>query len=125
MKLLASLKSKGLLILCIVLGTLFVATYISGKDDRDELQQTRDKLLQHVTLNKSLSDENLRLTKEVKERPKEYIPLTKEMMSEVCKGSTKQELIKQLPSTKKEVVDDKTTVDIDDRLPADLIKLLQ
>lgn len=124
MGIVTTLKNKALLITFVVLTSLLIATYMSGKSDREELKLTSEKLLEHVTLNKRLSDENLRLVKELKEKPPEYITLTKEVMKEVCNGVVKQTLINSLPSKKGNVNEEKV-VDIDDRLPDDLIRLLK
>ncbi len=124
MGIVTTLKNKALLIAFVVLTSLLIVTYMSGKSDREELKLTSEKLLEHVTLNKRLSDENLRLVKELKEKPPEYITLTKEVMKEVCNGVVKQTLINSLPSKKGNVNEEKV-VDIDDRLPDDLIRLLK
>jgi hypothetical protein len=124
---LATLKSKGLSILCIVLATLLTASYLSGKADRVKLTATQGKLLAHVQLNKRLSDQNLELAEEIKTKPAEYITITKEVSKEVCTGVVKQQLINAIPS-KKGVNNGTTaqnTADIDDRLPDNLLKLLK
>ena len=127
MNLFAILKSKLQLIACIVLATLLAASYLSNKSDQDELIDLREKVIEHVKLNKSLSEQNLSLAKELREKPKEYITITKDVDKEVCNGAVNKALINSLPS-KKGVVNEENvthTADIDDRLPADLIKLLK
>lgn len=124
MKILAMLKSKALLILCIVLATLFAASFISSKADRRELVIAQTKLIEHVSLNKRLSDENLKLAQEIERQPAKYIPVVKEVFKEVCTGMVVQEKINSLPSMR-EKVNEENTADIDDRLPADLIQLLK
>lgn len=119
----ATLKSKGLTLLCIVLATLLTVSYLSGKADRSELTSVQGKLLEHVQLNKRLSDQNLELAEEIKNKPAEYITIVKEVEKQVCNGIVKQQLINSLPS-KKEVTSE-NTANIDDRLPSDLIKLLK
>ena len=124
---LTTLKSKGLSILCIVLVTLLSVSYMSGKSDREALDIAQGKLLEHVTLNKRLSEQNLELANQIKNKPKEYIPIVKEVDKEVCNGVVKQQAINALLS-KKETVNEATkqnTADIDDRLPTDLLKLLK
>lgn len=126
MNLIATLKSKGLSILAIVLATLLTFTYYTGKGDREELEQAQGKLLEHVQLNERLSKQNLELVEELRTKPIEYITITKDVTKEVCNGLVKQEAINNLP--KKEVKDEQTqqaVADIDDRLPTDLIKLLK
>lgn len=125
---LAALKSKGLSILCIVLATLLTASVISGKYDREARDTAQGKLLEHVTLNKRLSEQNLELANDIKNKPKEYITIVKEVGKEVCNGVVKQQAINALLSSKKETVNEATkqnTADIDDRLPTDLLKLLK
>ncbi|MNC18471.1 hypothetical protein D3C75_663720 [compost metagenome] len=119
----ATLKSKGLTLLSIVLATLLTVSYLSGKADREQLTTTQGKLLEHVQLNKRLSDQNLELAEEIKNKPAEYITIVKEVEKQVCNGIVKQQLINSLPS-KKEVTSEHTA-NIDDRLPSDLIKLLK
>lgn len=121
---LATIKSKALNILCIVLTTLLIASYMSGKADREELSSVSEKLVKHVQLNERLSSQNLALVEEIKNKPTEYITITKEVDKEVCNGVVKQNMINSLPS-KKEVVNEETTADIDDRLPDNLLKLLK
>lgn len=126
-QILAGLKSKGLSILCIVLVTLLTASYLSGKSVREELKGVSEKLVEHVQLNKRLSDQNLELAEEIRTRPTEYITITKEVDRNICNGVVQQELINSLPSTKKGAIDEKKqdVANIDDRLPTDLIKLLK
>lgn len=126
MSLLSAIKSKGLTILCIILITLLSTTYISLNNSNAKLKVSEDKLLQHVKLNKSLSDQNLSLLEEIKNKPKEFITVTKEVSKEVCNGLVKETLINSLP--KKGSVSNEpyetNTADIDDNLPTNLIKLL-
>jgi hypothetical protein len=127
MNLIAAIKSKGLTLLVIILMTLLSVSYMSGKSDREALDAAQDKLLTHVTLNKRLSEQNLELAEELKNKPKEYITITKEVSKEVCNGFVKQQVINSLPSKKGVVNEDakQNVADIDDRLPTDLIKLLK
>lgn len=124
MNLLAMIKSKGYFILCVILATLLTASIVTSKVDRDDLKLANEKLLEHVQLNKKLSEQNLELAKEIRDKPVEYITITKEVERKVCDGKVKQELINSLP--RKEVINEKQdVVDIDARLPDDLIKLLK
>lgn len=115
------------MIVLIVLLTLLSASYLSGKSDREKLEGVSEKLLEHVKLNKSLSDQNLALAEEIKNKPKEYITIVKEVDKEVCNGIVKQQMINSLKSKKETVneTDVQNTADIDDRLPTDLIQLLK
>lgn len=122
---LATVKSKILSILCILLFTTSGVFYWSGKSDRDELKEVREKLVQHVELNESLSRQNLALAEELKTKPIEYITITKEVEKEVCEGRIAQEKIKALQTKRKEGVNEEVTADIDDRLPDELIRLLK
>lgn len=121
--LLAAIKSKGLTILCIILLTLLTTTYLSDQESRKELDTAQAALIKHVELNKRLSDENLQLAKDLEASSKQ-IPVVKNVMTEVCNGVVKEKLIESLPS-RKEKVNEEKTVDIDDRLPTDLIQLLK
>lgn len=126
MNLLATLKTKGLSILVVVLTTLCISLFVTGKLDRNELDDVKGKLLEHVTLNERLSKQNLELAEQIRNKPKEYIPVVKDVIKEVCNGKVKQSLIENLPRKEVSNVENtQTTADIDDRLPADLIKLLQ
>lgn len=122
--LLATLKSKGLAILCIILLTLLTTTYLSDKHNREELVIAQAALIRHVDMNKRLSDENLALVKELRDAPDKQLPIVKEVMVEICNGAINEKLIESLPS-KKEKVNEEKTADIDDRLPTDLIQLLK
>lgn len=122
--LLATLKSKGLTILCIILLTLLTTTYLSDKHNREELVIAQEALIRHVDMNKRLSDENLALAKELRDAPDKQLPIVKEVMVEICNGAINGKLIESLPS-KKEKVNEEKTADIDDRLPTDLIQLLK
>lgn len=124
MNLIATVKSKLLSILCIILFTTTGLVYWSGNNDRKELKEVSDKLVHHVELNETLSRQNLELAEEIRTKPIAYITITKEVESEICKGRVSETMINTLPSKRKEGVDEKVTVDIDDRLPSDLIKLL-
>lgn len=128
MNIFAILKSKIQLIILVFLLTLLSVSYISGKSDREQLTTLNEKLLEHVKLNKSLSDQNLAMAEEIKNKPKEYIVITKEIEKEICNGIVRNQLIDSLPTRQKETVNEedlRNTVDIDDRLPSNLIKLLK
>lgn len=120
----ALLKSNLQNILCVVLATLLTVAYVSGKSDREELQKVSQKLTEHVQLNERLSTQNRELAKELIEKPVAYVEVVKEVQTEICNGKVKQAAIESLPSKKKELGNVETTVDIDDRLPDDLIRLL-
>lgn len=119
------IKSKVQTLLCIILATLLTVSYLGGRTDREELKQVSGKLTEHVLLNERLSEQNLSLAQELKSKPVEYITITKDVEKEVCNGRIKQELITALPSKKDDHNAKTTTADIDDRLPADLLKLLK
>ena len=129
MDLIATIKSKGLSILCIILVTLLTVSVLSYNSNKKELENTQGQLLKHVQLNESLSKQNLDLAEEIKNKPKEYITITKEADKKLCDGLLIQQSINSLPSkTKKEAVNENNVqniADIDDRLPTDLIKLLK
>lgn len=118
------LKSNLKNILCIVLATLLTVSYVTGKSDRTALDMANKKLTEHVQLNERLSSQNRDMAQELKDKPVAYIEVVKEVQTEICNGKIKQAAIEALPSKKKEVGNVQTTVDIDDRLPDDLIRLL-
>lgn len=118
------LKSNLKNILCIVLATLLTVSYVTGKSDLTALDMANKKLTEHVQLNERLSSQNRDMAQELKDKPVAYIEVVKEVQTEICNGKIKQAAIEALPSKKKEVGNVQTTVDIDDRLPDDLIRLL-
>lgn len=125
MKILATLKSKALHVLIVILMTLLAATYI----DRNIISNDRDvtkKSLTELTLKyERISSENEKLAKEIKETGNNTVVITKEVTVEVCNAKVKQEAIKSLPTNKREVTNEKATAGIDDNLPDDLKRLLQ
>ncbi|WCO82110.1 hypothetical protein vBPpSSYP_128 [Pseudomonas phage vB_PpS_SYP] len=125
MKILATLKSKALHVLIVILMTLLAATYI----DRNIISNDRDvtkKSLTELTLKyERISSENEKLAKEIKEAGNNSVVITKEVTVEVCNAKVKQEAIKSLPTNKREVTNEKATAGIDDSLPDDLKRLLQ
>ena len=129
MNLISTIKSKGLSILCVILATLLTVSILSYNSNKKELINVQSQLLKHVQLNERLSEQNLSLAEEIKNKPKEYITITKEADKKLCDGLLVQHSINSLPSkVKKEAVNEnnvQNTADIDDRLPADLIQLLK
>lgn len=120
----ALIKSKLLGFICVVLITALSISYIAGRNDRMELTVLREKVIEHVALNEKLSAQNVTLLKEIKEKPTQYITVTKEVGKEVCNGAVTQAQIDAIPSNKEMVDDEKNTADIDAKLPTNLIKLL-
>lgn len=129
MNLIALIKSKGLSFLCIILATLLTVSVLAYSSNKTELTNVQSQLLNHVQLNERLSKQNLEFAEEIKNRPKEYITITKEADKKLCDGLLIQQSINSLPSKiKKEAVNEnnvQNTADIDDRLPTDLIQLLK
>jgi len=125
MKILATLKSKALHVLIVILMTLLAATYI----DRNIISNDRDvtkKTLTELTLKyERISSENEKLAKEIKETGNNSVVITKEVTVEVCNAKVTQEAIKSLPTNKREVTNEKATAGIDDSLPDDLKRLLK
>ena len=126
------LLSNPLILTCIVLTTLLGgSTYLLSSERKlnTELQQSNIVLKQ---ANTSLANTIAELDKELKERPKEYIEVTKEVYTELCLGEILGESILKLPKpqakSKEEigVKDEKQEyVDVDSKLPPDLVRLLQ
>lgn len=121
---LTTLKSKAQTAMCVILATLLVTCYLTHRGDSEELTRLSEKLTEHVQLNSRLSEQNLELAKEIKTKPAEYITLVKEVDREVCNGIVKQNLIDSIPSERGSG-NEKTTADVDDRLPSSLLKLLK
>lgn len=128
-QLFATLKNNMALVICVILATLLLTSVVSGKSKSKELDALEIVYNEQVVLNQRLSETNKKLMDEIKTKPKEFITITKEVGVELCNGKLKQEAINALPSKRKgEVTDvprETNTADIDDRLPSDLIKLLQ
>lgn len=124
MNLISTLRANALKLLCVVLVTLLVALKFEYNDKVDKLSSATTSLTEQVALNERLSEQNKQLAEEVEKKPKQVIKVVKEVHTELCQSSIKQEAIKNLKSNK-EVTDEKDVADIDDRLPADLKLLLK
>jgi regulatory protein YycI of two-component signal transduction system YycFG len=122
---LAKLKSKLAVILIVILTTLLTATYLDRKSIMEDRDSVKESLVEQVTINKRLSDENKSMAEEIKNKPKEFITITKETMVNICDAKVKQEAIKALPHKPKEVQDETHVAGMDDSLPDDLIRLLR
>lgn len=125
--LLSAIKSKALSVLCIILITALTISFVTGVSDRNELSELRVKVVNHAALNEKLSAQNIELLKEIKNKPVEYVTITKEVDSQVCDGTVSLALINAIKSTKEQdhETDEINTVDIDAKLPTDLIQLLK
>lgn len=124
MNVMDTIKANVFKFLCVILLTLLVALKVDYDDKVDKLESATSSLTIHEQANKRLSEENKRLVDDLEKKPKEVIKIVREVEKELCTIPIKQEAIKNLKS-RKEVTDEKDTADIDDRLPADLIRLLQ
>lgn len=125
MNLLAILKGKILYVVIVVLASLLAATYI----DRGIISNDRDKVKKSLVLlisqNERLVEQNKQLAHDLSKKPNQVVKIVKESTTEICKSNVAQEAIKNLPSTKREVNDEKAVAGIDDSLPDDLIRVLK
>jgi len=124
----STIKTKALSVFCVMLLTALAISFVAGYKDREELNDLRGKVVIQLDVNKRLSDQNIDLLKEIKNKPVEYITVTKEVESQVCDGTVGLALINAIQSTKKEQANEaaeSNTADIDAKLPTNLIKLLK
>lgn len=122
---LATVRSKMTLIICVILTTLLLTFVVSDNNKSKELKQLRVSYQEQVSLNERLSDTNKKLMDDIKNMPPKHIEITKEVVSEVCDGKVKQEAIEALPKGKEVTSEDPNVADIDAKLPANLKRLLK
>lgn len=125
MNILATLKSKALHVLIVILMTLLAATYIDRNIISNDRDVTKKSLTELALKYERVSSENEKLAQEIKKAGNNSVVITKEVTVEVCNAKVKQEAIKSLPTNKREVTNEKATAGIDDSLPDDLKRLLQ
>ncbi len=128
--------SSPLLIVCIVLSSLFsgsVYLMYSTNQENVELEKELQSLNEsYESLIETVDD----MTIELRERPKEYIEITKTVYQDLCYGEILGEgilslppiLVTAKPETEQSIgaKDEKAEyVDIDSKLPPDLLRLLQ
>lgn len=126
-----AVKSKVLGYVSVIFITALVMCGFAINSQHKENKLLTEQLASLGTL-KDLQAETIEsLRRDLEEKPKQVITITKEVQSEVCKGITEVDRIMNLPSKVKsnrelvhETATQTGTVDIDDRLPDDLIKLL-
>lgn len=126
-KILAGLKDKFLYVALVALSTLLLAVYFDRGGVIEERDGLKQSLAERMIVNERLVSENKHLLEQLKTAPKEAVVITKEVMKEVCTAQVKSEAIKAIPSNKKDGQNEANqdrTADIDDRLPAELIRLL-
>lgn len=124
------------LIACIVLSSLLAGSvYLMHSSNKEVTRLTAEvnKLDEYVDeLNETIDD----MTIELRERPKEYIEITKTVYQDLCYGEVLGEgvlslppmLVTAKPETEQNIgaKDEKAEyVDIDSKLPLDLLRLLQ
>lgn len=122
--LIASLTSKIWIIACIVLTTMLTVSEFDNRDLKRKLTASESIVNTLSVANETNTTTINELRKELETKPAQVITITKEVEKEICNGKVKQEAINSLPS-KKEVKNEKDVADIDDRLPPELIRLLQ
>ena len=123
--LLDKITSKVYMIVIVALITLSSTLYIAYDKQYQELLAANAALSKSelvINGNKTVIDD-MRI--ELDKKPTEYITITKEVTKELCDSKFKQYQVMNLPSTNKGVENESNYADIDDRLPPDLIKLLQ
>lgn len=125
MNLISLIKSKMSSVIIVVLITLLAVSYISGKTDRNTLVKINNELLTQTLVNKQLVSENQKLYEDLKNVPDRSVEVVKEVYKEICSTDVKKSQIEGLPSKRTGVDNETHTVDIDDRLPDDLIRLLK
>ena len=124
------------LIACIVLSSLLAGSvYLMHSSNKEVTRLTAEvnKLDEYVDeLNETIDD----MTIELRERPKEYIEITKTVYQDLCYGEVLGEgvlslppmLVTAKPETEQNIgaKDERAEyVDIDGKLPVDLLRLLQ
>lgn len=120
--LLGKITNKILYAVILVLATLLTTFYVVNSNLEASLTNTRDRERELTQVNDRLNKTISSLSHELETKPVEYITITKEVVQEVCEGKVKYNAIMNLPA-QKEAVSEK--VDIDAKLPADLLRLLQ
>ena len=126
-----AVKSKVLGYVSVIFITALVMCGYAIYSQHKEIGLLTSELASLGTL-KDVQNETIEMLKrDLEDKPKQVITITKEVQSEICKGITEVDRIMNLPSkvkSNRELVHETTTktgvVDIDDRLPDDLIKLL-
>lgn len=115
----------------IVLSTLLTVSHIEVRDKRDQVSQLTQLADRSIEQNKRLSDQLKDLQYELDTRPAKQIEVVKKVMIEMCEGKVLEAKINSIPSKREvknvdqQTPDQKPVADIDDRLPDDLLKLLQ
>lgn len=110
----------------IVLSTLLTVSTIDNRAKTTQITELTLLADRSVEQNKRMNLEIVDLKKKLETEPSKQIEIAKEVMVEICKGGVTKSKIESLPS-KREVTHEAiptNTADIDDRLPADLIRLL-
>ena len=130
-EMLSVVSGKALTVVFAALMTLLasslVLNYYTNEAYKEAIDEVNKLALINVSLNQAISS----LQDEVTKRPTEYITITREVESELCKGKAAVDKVMDLPNTvsSKEKggntdVSTKVYVDIDAELPADLVRLL-
>lgn len=120
--LLGKITNKVLYAVILVLATLLTTLYIVNGNLETSLTNTRDRERELTQVNDRLNKTISSLSHELETKPVEYITITKEVANEVCEGKVLYDAIMNLPAGK-EAVSEK--VDIDAKLPADLLRVLK
>ena len=124
-----TMLTKALAILVIVL-----CGYIGYLEWRNSsLKSSVKSLTEQYQLSINVAQNNQKtieqLEKELKERPVQYIEITKNVFREVCQGEQVVSAIKAIPSKTQPIVKEgygeTSELNIDSKLPDDLLRMLQ
>lgn len=124
-----TMLTKALAILVV-----FLCGYIGYLEWRNNsLESSVKSLTEQYQLSINVAQNNQKtieqLEKELKERPVQYIEITKNVFREVCQGEQVVSAIKAIPSKTQPIVKEgygeTSELNIDSKLPDDLLRMLQ
>lgn len=123
-----AIKVKALSVITIVLLTLSLMGGLVVYNQHRHIQDN-DREIASLNSLKSIQDETIKnLRADLESKPKQYIKVVREVDKTLCDTKTTADKVLSL-GNKKEIVDEtvseKGAVDIDGRLPSDLIQLLK
>ena len=126
-KLIDLFSTKVLWVLVIVLSTLLTVSTVANNVKSNNIDTLTELGIKSTEQNKRLSEQLKAAQDEITTRPVEYIETVREVEKEICRGKVTEAQINNIPSKRKEVGDanQAPTADIDDRLPPELVRVLQ
>lgn len=126
-----AIKVKVLSLVSVVAVTVMLLCGYTAHNQASIIQGKTDELASLNTLMEVQRETIKSLTEDLEKKPKEYIKIVKDIDRKLCEGIGIGNSILSLPSAKKvngELVHEINTknndIDIDSKLPADLIRLL-